>query len=69
MALKFSLTEGQTLRLFVRRPRINLCPVAIILNGAHIMNEVFYVIRLVQGLLAVTIVSGIVLAIQFAMVD
>jgi hypothetical protein len=33
------------------------------------MNEVFYVIRLVQGLLAVTIVSGIVLAIQFAMVD
>ena len=33
------------------------------------MNEVFYVIRLVQGLLAVTIVSGIVVAIQFAMVD
>jgi hypothetical protein len=33
------------------------------------MSELFYVIRLAQGLLAVTIVSAIVLAIQFALVD
>jgi hypothetical protein len=33
------------------------------------MNEIFYVTRLVQGLLAVTIVSAIVVAIQFALVD
>jgi hypothetical protein len=33
------------------------------------MNDIFYVARVVQGLLAVTIVSAIVLAIQFAMVD
>ncbi|MEA3141151.1 MAG: hypothetical protein QOK23_3320 [Gammaproteobacteria bacterium] len=33
------------------------------------MNEIFYVTRLVQGLLALTIVSAIVAAIQFALVD
>jgi hypothetical protein len=33
------------------------------------MNDIFYVARVVQGLLAVTIVSAIVLAIQFALVD
>lgn len=33
------------------------------------MNDIFYVARLMQGLLAVTIVSAIVLAIQFALVD
>jgi hypothetical protein len=37
-------------------------------NGAHIMNDLFFVARLVQGLLAVTIVSAIVAAIQFSMV-
>jgi hypothetical protein len=38
-----------------------------IFNGAHIMNDLFLVARLVQGLLAVTIVSAIVMAIQFSM--
>ncbi len=33
------------------------------------MNDIFYVARLMQGLLAVTIVSAIVFAIQFALVD
>ena len=33
------------------------------------MNDIFYVARLMQGLLAVTIVSAIVLAIQFALLD
>jgi hypothetical protein len=42
--------------------------VAAILNGAHIMNELFFVTRLAQGLLALTIVSAIVLAIQYSMV-
>jgi hypothetical protein len=39
-----------------------------IFNGAHIMNDLFFVARLVRGLLAVTIVSAIVMAIQFSMV-
>jgi hypothetical protein len=38
-------------------------------NGAHIMNDLLFVARLVQGLLAVTIVSAIVMAIQFSLVD
>ena len=33
------------------------------------MNDIFYAARLAQGLLAVTIVSAIVLAIQFALLD
>jgi hypothetical protein len=37
-------------------------------NGAHIMNDLFLVARVVQGLLAVTIVSAIVAAIQFSLV-
>ncbi len=41
---------------------------AAILNGAHIMNELFVVARVAQGLLALTIVSAIVLAIQYSMV-
>jgi hypothetical protein len=32
------------------------------------MNDLFFVARLVQGLLAVTIVTAIVMAIQFSMV-
>jgi hypothetical protein len=36
--------------------------------GAHIMNDLFLVARLVQGLLAVTIVSAIMMAIQFSLV-
>jgi hypothetical protein len=32
------------------------------------MNDLFFAARLAQGLLAVTIVSGIVAAIQFSMV-
>jgi hypothetical protein len=32
------------------------------------MNDLLFVARLVQGLLAVTIVSAIVMAIQFSMV-
>ncbi len=69
MALKFSLTDGQRVRLFATGRRNNLSPVAIILIGVHIMNDIFYVARLMQGLLAVTIVSAIVFAIQFALVD
>jgi hypothetical protein len=37
-------------------------------NGADIMNDLFFVARLVQGLLAVAIVSAIVAAIQFSLV-
>jgi hypothetical protein len=33
------------------------------------MNDLFLVARLVQGLLAVTIVSAIVMALQFSMVN
>jgi hypothetical protein len=33
------------------------------------MNDLFFAARLVQGLLAVTIVSAIVMAIQFSLVD
>jgi hypothetical protein len=32
------------------------------------MNDLFFVARLVQGLLAVTVVSAIALAIQFSLV-
>jgi hypothetical protein len=56
------------LRLFAQGIRINLCTVAANLNGAHIMNELFIVTRLVQGFLALTIVSGIVGAIQLSLV-
>jgi hypothetical protein len=44
-----------------------LCTVGSIFNGAYIMNDLFLVARLVQGLLAVTIVSAIVMAIQLSM--
>jgi hypothetical protein len=47
----------------------NLCTVGSIFNGVHIMNELFIVARLAQGLLALTIVSAIVMAIQFSLVD
>jgi hypothetical protein len=40
-----------------------------ILNGARIMNEISFVTRLAQGFLAVTIVSAIVAAIQFSLLD
>jgi len=33
------------------------------------MNDLFFVARLVQGLLALTIVSAIVMALQFSMVN
>jgi hypothetical protein len=33
------------------------------------MNDLFFVARLAQGLLALTIVSAIVMAIQFSLVD
>jgi hypothetical protein len=49
--------------------RNNLCTVDSNFNGAHIMNDLFFVARLVQGLLAVTIVSAIVAAIQFSLVN
>jgi hypothetical protein len=57
------------LNLFGFGARANLRTVGSNLNGAHIMNDLFFVARLVQGLLAVTIVSAIVLAIQFSMVN
>ena len=38
-------------------------------NGAHIMNDLFLVARLVQAILAVTIVSAIALAVQFSLVS
>ena len=49
--------------------RANLCTVGLIFNGAHIMNDLFFVARLMQALLAVTIVSAIIMAIQFSLVD
>jgi hypothetical protein len=39
-----------------------------IFNGAHIMNDLFSVARLMQALLAVTIVSAIWTAVQFSLV-
>jgi hypothetical protein len=33
------------------------------------MNDLFFVARLAQGLLAVTIVAAIMIAIQFSLVD
>lgn len=57
------------MRLFATGPKNKLSPVATISNGVHIMNDIFYAARLAQGLLAVTIVSAIVLAIQFALLD
>jgi hypothetical protein len=68
MALKLSLTSGQGLNLFGIGARPNLCTVGSIFNGAHIMNDLFIVARLMQGLLAVTIVSAIMMAIQFSLV-
>jgi len=56
------------LDLFVSGAEANLCTVDSFFNGAHIMNDLFFVARLVQGLLAVTIVSAIVAAIQFSLV-
>jgi hypothetical protein len=67
--LKFSLTVCQALNLFGSGAGANLCNVASIFNGVHIMNDLFFVARLVQGLLAVTIVSAIVMAIQFSLVS
>jgi hypothetical protein len=49
--------------------RNNLCTLDLNFNGAPIMNDLFFVARLVQGLLAVTIVSAIVAAIQFSLVN
>jgi hypothetical protein len=53
--------------LFGNGARANLCTVGFIFNGVHIMNDLFFVARLVQGLLALTIVSAIVMAIQFSL--
>jgi hypothetical protein len=36
--------------------------------GAHIMNELFFVTRVVQALLAVSIVSAIMLVFQLALI-
>jgi hypothetical protein len=66
--LKISLTLDQGLNLFAIGARANLCTVGSIFYGAHIMNDLFIVARLMQGLLAVTIVSAIMLAIQFSLV-
>ena len=57
----------QGLNLFGIAAQSILCTVGLIFNGAYIMNDLFLVARLVQGLLAVTIVSTIVTAIQFSM--
>jgi hypothetical protein len=67
MAFKRSLTLDQGLNLFGSGARTNLCTVAFISNGVHIMNDLFFVARLVQGLLALTIVSATVMAIQFSL--
>jgi hypothetical protein len=67
--LKLSLTLYQGLNLFGSGARANLRIVGSISNGAHIMNDLFFVARLLQGLLAVTIVSAIVMAIQFSLVN
>jgi hypothetical protein len=66
--LKFSLTIDQGLSLFRSGARNTLCAVGSIINGAHIMNDLFFVARLVQGILAVSIVSAIALALQFSLV-
>jgi hypothetical protein len=66
--VKFSLTVGQRVSLFECAARNNLSGLTI-LNGAHIMNEISFVTRLAQGFLAVTIVSAIVAAIQFSLLD
>jgi hypothetical protein len=65
---KLSLTFDQGLNLFAIGAKTNLGTVGSIFNGAHIMNDLFIVARLVQGLLAVTVVSAIVMAIQFSLV-
>jgi hypothetical protein len=65
---KLSLTVDQGLNLFGSGAKTNLCTVDSIFAGAHIMNDLFIVARLVQGLLAITIVSAIVAAIQFSLV-
>jgi hypothetical protein len=57
----------QGLNLFGIDAGANLRTVGSIFNGAHIMNDLFFVARLVQGLLAVTVVSAIVMAIQLSM--
>jgi hypothetical protein len=67
--LKLSLTIDHGLSLFCSGAKTNLCSVGFIFTGAHIMNDLFFVARLVQGLLAVTIVSAIVMAIQFSLVS
>jgi hypothetical protein len=56
------------LNLLATGAKPNLCTVGSIINGAHIMNDLFFVARLLQGILAVTIVSAIVLAVQFSLV-
>jgi hypothetical protein len=67
--LKVSLTCDQRLNLFGKGAGNNLCTLGSIHNGAHIMNDLFFVARLVQGILAVTIVSAIALAVQFSLVN
>jgi len=57
------------LNLFEIGARANLCTVGSIFNGVAIMNDLFSVARLMQALLAVTIVSAIWAAIQFSLVD
>jgi hypothetical protein len=67
--LKFSLIPDQGLSLFGTGARANLCTVGSIFNGVHIMNDLFHVARLMQGLLAVAIVSAIMMAVQLSLVD
>src|SRR5258708_38709347 len=67
--LKLPLTGVQVLNLFGMGARNTLSAVQSNFNGAPIMNDLFFVARLVQGLLAVTIVSAIVAAIQFSLVN
>jgi hypothetical protein len=65
---KLSLTVDQGLNLFGSGAKANVGTVDSILQRSTIMNDLFFVARLVQGLLAVTIVSAIVAAIQFSLV-
>jgi hypothetical protein len=57
----------QGLDLFGIGAKSILWIVGSIFNGVHIMNDLFFVARLLQALLAVTIVSGIVTAVQFSL--
>ncbi len=57
---------AQTLHLFIRAAKHNLCT-SEQFHTEHIMNEFFILTRVAQALLAVTIVSGIFMATQLAL--